>query len=206
MTFTCSGARAVASEEKAPREIPIHLPTETIRALLTSRVTQLRFPVQGRPRFAYACADARGQLTGDFFVSMQSDATRGIVGQCPFGQPGDILWVREDWQTATDGSLRYRIQALAEHDEDAKWCPAISMPRSASRLSVVVVSASVSRLRTMTQKDARAHGYVSVPGKSALEKFREGWDATNPRTPCSADPWAWILEVNSVIGACAATA
>lgn len=67
--------------ERALREIPIRLPDETIPGLLNGSVTQLRLPVQGNPRFAYACIDAHCELNEDFFGSMPNDAIRGIVGR-----------------------------------------------------------------------------------------------------------------------------
>lgn len=185
--------------EQAPREIPIRLPDETIRGLLNGSVTQLRLPVQGNPRFAYACVDAHGELNGDFFVSMPNDATRGIVGRCPLGDPGDMLWVREDWRQAEDGSLRNRVRTSGgEQDIGVTWDGAAGMPRSASRLTLVVRATSVLRLCAMARGDARAHGHVSVPGKTALDSFREAWDAAYPHTPWRQNPWVWTLEVASL--------
>lgn len=192
------GANA-ALRKQTPREIPIRLPDETIRGLLNGSVTQLRLPVQGNPRFAYACVDTRGELNGDFFVSMPNDATQGISGRCPFGEPGDVLWVREEWAQAADGSLRYRVHASGDAQEISAVCSsAAGMPRSASRITLLVRSTGVSRLRAMTRGDARTHGYVSLPGKTALDSFRQTWDATYPRTPWSANPWVWVLEVESI--------
>lgn len=170
-----------------------------MRGLLNDSVTQLRLPVLGNPRFAYACVDAHGELNGDFFVSMSNDATQGISGRCPFGEPGDVLWVREDWAQTEDGSLHYRVHASGDTQVvSATWSSATSMPRSASRIALLVQSAGVSRLRAMTREDARAHGYVSVPGKTALDSFRETWEATYPRAPWSTNPWVWVLDVENL--------
>lgn len=194
-----------ASRAGEVREIPICLPSETVRSLLNGTVSQLRFPVQGNPRFAYACVDARGELNGDFFVSMPSDATIGMTCRCPFGNPGDVLWVREDWTQVPDGSFCYRVRGSDDdaQDADTAWNGAASMPRSASRLQLAVQSRGVVRLHAMTGNDARAQGYVSVPGKIALNSFREAWDATYPNSPWRQNPWVWTLKVASLPGAVA---
>ena len=179
-----------------PREIPIRLPDDAIRGLLNGAVTRLRFPVQGNPRFAYACVDRMGELNRQFFVSMPDDATRGIVDRCPYGDPGDVLWIREDWAQGQDGSPHYRVRPEGgAQDVDTTWNNAAGMARSASRLSLGVLSTSVARLHAMARSDARAHGHVSVPGRTALDSFRETWDASYSRAPWRTNPWVWVVDV-----------
>ena len=54
---------------------------------------------------------------------------------CPYGQVGDLLWVRETWMRETEqgcptGAVIYRATDRPESDGDAplKWKPAIHMP------------------------------------------------------------------------------
>ena len=105
--------------------------------------------------------------------------------RCPYGQPGDRLWVREtmcsdgdDWWFPADGSSPegqdhfYFPSApdLENEREDVlEWMakqraanrvkvPAIHMPRWASRILLEIVSVRVERLQDITEADAKAEG------------------------------------------------
>ncbi|WP_188260679.1 hypothetical protein [Azospirillum tabaci] len=93
-------------------------------------------------------------------------------------QPGDRLWVRENFATsdaygdpailgveyAADGStlayangeLHYKEHGCAQYP--GPWKPSIHMPRWASRLTLVVESMKVQRLQDISEEDARAEG------------------------------------------------
>lgn len=182
-----------ASPAQTRREIPIHLSAATVSGLLDGTDTQLRFPVQGKPRFAYACVDARGKLNGDFFISMPTDATRGIVGRCPFGYAGDILLVREEDNPGVGGALSYRTRG-----PDAALSSVGDPSGPATGLALAVHSTVVSRLKTMTQGDARNHGHVSAPGRSALDSFRALWNGSYPNHAWETNPWVWEITVGRI--------
>ncbi len=85
---------------------------------------------------------------------------------CPFGQPGDRLWVRETWMdltgtgighwdSATGKPLRYaygaespsgRASDEARRDFGLKWRPSIHMPREACRLALEITGVRIERL------------------------------------------------------------
>jgi len=80
----------------------------------------------------------------------------------PYGQPSDLLWVRETWAFHPDfpqSTCRaiYRADRGAEHDA-AKWKPSIHMPRWASRINLEIVSVRVERLNEISEEDAMAEG------------------------------------------------
>lgn len=102
---------------------------------------------------------------------------------CPYGQPGDRLWVRETWleDPEDDGTWAYtqyvgckgsplsdipRKFQKPEHciyregwdGSDLRWRPSIHMPRWASRILLEIVSVRVERLQDISEKDARAEG------------------------------------------------
>lgn len=100
------------------------------------------------------------------------------VVRCPFGVPGDRLWVREAWMTvgwaperrwqlAYQASMQARPTELIEAPEgwreplaniQRKWVPGIHMPRWASRISLENVEVRVQRIQEITEEDARAEG------------------------------------------------
>ena len=83
---------------------------------------------------------------------------------CPFGVPGDRLWVRETWgiwdqgfdTSEESGFTIYR--ADTERPEPRRWRPSIHMPRSACRLVLEVTGVRVERLQAISEADMFAEG------------------------------------------------
>lgn len=94
--------------------------------------------------------------------------------QCPYGQPGDRLWVRETsgLQVRHDrlgGTGQFRVyrasnpNAIREitasgNATPIKWVSSIHMPRWASRITLEIISVRVERLQDISEADARAEG------------------------------------------------
>ena len=115
--------------------------------------------------------------------------------RCPYGQPGDLLYVRETWRpTVTDVACTNEYKADGAHIEiddteiDAsiwlsyrkseeqhpdlvppKWRPSIHMPRWASRLTLEITDVRVERLQDISEEDARSEGIQSKPGIAVIE-------------------------------------
>lgn len=99
---------------------------------------------------------------------------------CPYGQPGDRLYVRETWQHSNfpsgpydaDCAVFYRADYMDDpHGPDGEkspegryrfWRPSIHMPRAASRILLEVVSVRVERLQAISYDDAVAEGIERV--------------------------------------------
>lgn len=99
---------------------------------------------------------------------------------CPYGQPGDRLWVRETVMDLTGTGVEHRDKSgkrqryaygadsppgsygdQARKDYGLKWTPSIHMPRAASRILLEIVSVRVERLQDISQDDARVEGIKS---------------------------------------------
>jgi hypothetical protein len=93
---------------------------------------------------------------------------------CPYGGPGDRLWVREAWNVrglafgkrpsvaakiAAPGAWRYRATDV---DWQHGWKPSIHMPRVASRLTLEITDVRVERLQDISIDDIGREG-VQVP-------------------------------------------
>lgn len=141
--------------------------------------------------------------------------------KCPYGVPGDRLWVRETWAAphSFDGEpprslMLARIHyAATEERGGLLWRPSIFMPRWASRLTLEVVSVRVERLQEISAADAIAEGLVTwsdpprVPTvhygiehadvweTDPCKAFARGWDTINgKRAPWASNPWVWRIE------------
>lgn len=150
-------------------EKPILFSTEMVRAILRGQKTQTRRVIKPQPEVIIEGeVDFRGN-------QMEYDGVPFWKGkylsskQCPYGQPGDVLWVRETWNTSEN--VRPPINDLFIYCADVnkygitkwhtKWKPSIHMPRNAARLFLKVKNIRAERLWDITEKDAIAEGMLS---------------------------------------------
>lgn len=88
-----------------------------------------------------------------------------VMCACPYGHPGDVLWVRESWSTCYNAAtIEFDYKYKADHGlyiddvRPVKWKPSIHMPRKAARIFLRITDIRVERLQDITDKDARAEG------------------------------------------------
>jgi hypothetical protein len=149
-----------------------------VRVLLAGKKTQTRRVVRELP-------GDRGGPVGNhvkWFERGQEDPTRwcghdglGSLGwvRCPYGEPGDRLWVRETWRTVESLDAispiclaeRVPIRYMADKAERGKFRersgrtrPGIHMPRWASRIMLEVTGVRVERVQSISGYDAIAEG------------------------------------------------
>jgi hypothetical protein len=157
---------------------------EMVRALLAGTKTQTRRIVKPQPGSARALVMDDVQSHALVYDANINDPDhldiRGDI-KCPYGQPGDRLWVRETSRAVElpggiDG-LCYVADNQFRPIEDSQeameqWLsmyhyrklrgatvPPIHMPRWASRILLEIVSVRVEKLRDISEADARAEGY-----------------------------------------------
>lgn len=165
------------------RERPILFSGPMVRAILAGTKTQTRRVVKPQPAMYEP-----GQCTD--VSDMIADA---LI--CPYGRPGDRLWVRESTHRRPmlnpltgepladtyDGGAYSADGAdvLTPDGFDLAWwysrksCPSIHMPRSACRLVLEITGVRVERLQAMTLDDLCEEGIGelledpdSVPGRA----------------------------------------
>jgi hypothetical protein len=150
------------------RERPILFSGPLVRAILEGRKTQTR-------RVAKIKLDRHGFVEGE----LDDHADR-----CPYGAPGDRLWVRETWRpreladTLVDGvefpdgtfvpiaNTPEAADAWVEVNDRPgrpdRWRPSIHMPRWASRIDLEVIKVRIERVQAITEEDARAEGVAEL--------------------------------------------
>jgi hypothetical protein len=178
------------------------------RKTMTRRVLKLRDPSQ-----THSVIDDEGDGAWPYDAD---DAGQWHKARCPYGQPGDRLWVRETFMIH-GGEIAFAAtdQPLVGCD---KWKPSIFMTRLASRITLEVVAVRVDRLQDITEEDAIAEGmhefhgtgiYGCDPhgtpgplcGDSAGEAFRLLWLKINGVDSWTANPWVWVVEFTRVLEA-----
>lgn len=161
---------------------PIIFNDAMVRAILDGRKTQTRRAV--KPQHGADVVVTDGQ------VWRPSRTDYDGYASCPFGKPGDRLWVRETWipgyyhdpdgeggpmvsiiYAADNGDAMVKAPSyeLAEdwsysYSEDGDPPPArrspVSMPRWASRITLEITDVRVQRLQDISEEDAIAEGVV----------------------------------------------
>lgn len=150
------------------KERPILFTGPMVRAILEGRKTVTRRVVTPQPDFLGSMVDPNTP-----FKTLDAGLHARIT--CPYGQPGDRLWVREAW--AADA----QVDAIAPSDlsqGEPIWYPAdlsvrqtgcsmiskgrvrpsIHMPRWACRILLEITAVRVERLQDISDPGALAEG------------------------------------------------
>jgi hypothetical protein len=181
------------------KERPILFHADMVRAVLSGQKTQTRRVIRPQP------TDPGAEL------------------QCPYGLPGDRLWVREPWwrndgwdphrervalfqnwdrSTHTQISRVDRVDHLMGDPSDeglkrAGWVkhPSIHMPRWACRLTLLVTDVRAEHLWNITADDLEDEGFELTGDGGAWDQCREAWDEMYRRQgfPWLDNPWVWVI-------------
>jgi hypothetical protein len=190
------------------KERPILMNAPMIRATLrdVDPKTQTRRAIKPQP-------------TDQYFWEALSKLGRPNI-KCPYGKPGDRLWVRETWANlnadfpTVPPYFIYRADG-ADHGP-VTWKPSIHMPRAASRILLEITDVRVGRLNEISEADAQAEGapcnlpvddFIEIcksapPGHvmktGELGGHRLGfygiWCQINGILSWDANPWVWVIE------------
>lgn len=207
------------------RERPILFSAEMVRAILEGRKTQTRRIVRPQPCDMTPCGG-----TGENWVTpsictgpcgcpphMQGSPD---VDRCPYGKPGDRLWVRETWAIHRDYdrlppskvSTIAKVHYLVDGPKP-KWCGRIRssrfMPRWASRLTLEIESVSVERLQDISYADGAAEGFpfsgrpfatFEEEKAAVLAWYIDLWESINGKGSWDENPWVWKISFRPQTG------
>ena len=166
------------------KETPILMSGPMVRAILDGPKTQTR-------------RVARDVLGTDGFVKH--------LDICPYGVPGDRLWVRETlimrdaaWLYHADGSRvkvdRAHLEEMEHWDKrmSRDYCPSIHMPRWASRITLEITDVRVQRLQEISAADALEEGAMQSStwdsdAHKAFQKQMDGLPFTDEQVAAMSD-------------------
>lgn len=197
------------------RERPVLFSAPMVRSLLDGSKTQTRRVLKQAvgPSLSVGIEDESGVaelswLHGDGPGHDVHETIKRVP--CPYGAPGDRLWVRETWahhvhaqsaQRADDGPFVYAADGVAalRMRLSSKWTPGIHMFRWASRITLEVTEVRVERLQAISEADALAEGIDDgwlvrnqVPPPRVLS-YRRLWEDINGADSWNANPWVWVI-------------
>lgn len=181
------------------KEHPILFSGPMVRAILEGRKTQTRRVV--KPQFGqlWGCGIRHGETVISANVDIMTKYGTWKWINCPYGQPGDLLWVRETWcfrnghMIASKECIQYKAEGF-DPIYDSRWHPSIHMPRWASRLTLRITDIRVHRIQEIKDDDCIAEGVVGAYGLGPWDAFQEIWDSINgKRAPWESNPWVWAI-------------
>lgn len=168
------------------KERPILFSAPMVRAILNGTKTQTRRVVKPQPPantykvLQYHHPDPRPHYHAwiDSVPPGPVCAASDWAHPCPYGQPGDRLWVRETFCPIYPQDPHYNGGEPIEYDYAATyrhgdrlgdslgirkvWKPSIHMPRGACRLELEITGVRVERLNDCSEADAIAEGIDRV--------------------------------------------
>jgi hypothetical protein len=179
---------------------PILFSAPMVRAILAGTKTQTRRVLSGFfPPNAPEYDSESGRLewlNGDEVVVGMS---------CPYGQPGDRLWVREAFRPIYPQDPGYNGGQPIAYDYRAtytqgdrlgdalgikrRWKPSIHMPREASRITLEITGVRVERLQGISNFDAIEEGVDRIGGPTSCTPWKNyGLEAGAPHAMNCASP------------------
>lgn len=198
------------------KEHPIIFSTPMVRATLADLKTQTRRVIKPQP-----CGRIFPRQ-GCWSAGALSDDRR--IWVCPYGEPDDLLWVRETWANISKPGYQPEIIYKADDDHQdpandapgeyefngGKWRSPRFMFKKNARLWLEVVSVRVERVQEISHEDAVAEGVKAWMAVQGLKEFPLRaerlsmhqlaysylWDSLNAKRGYGWEhnPWVWVIE------------
>lgn len=219
------------------KERPIIFSGPMVRAILSGAKTQTRRPVRPQPSWPHYLQPMWGRSpdghdfgerhlwreVGPDYPDDSSDDRR-----CPYGQPGDRLWVREGFKLCDRNhwpDLPHRrgpgrevayYRANFDRSSATPWRSPIHMPRWASRILLEIVDVRAEQLREISEEDAQAEGVKgphfgrwtdgeskvtppeTEPPRPWAHSFYVAWREIHGHDVFPPDVWVWALTFKRV--------
>lgn len=137
----------------------------------------------------------------------------------PYGQPGDLLWVRETFFCNHFGyptgpreelleEMHYRADGTPDFEGEEiymRWQPSTHMPRWASRILLEITDVQVEHLRDITEEGAQREGAPQMhlddlggTWKTHKRGFESIWTRLHGEDSWIANPWVWVVQFSKV--------
>lgn len=205
------------------KERPILFSTPMIQAILDGRKRMTRRVVKPQPTWSEPeemdATTSEGWQTTGHSGRWWCACSAGDERNCPYGVPGDRLWVREAaWYDDEFGGrvffvdtneVRFkdgRTGGLTPHPITEESLAVTGsqvkrsgryMPRWASRITLEVTAVRVERVQDIDEWGVRAEGLRRPDdGPNIVASFRRLWNDINERRGYGWDvnPWVWVVE------------
>lgn len=207
--------------------IPILYSTEMVKAIYENRKSKTRrtkgldFINDSFSEWEYLGIDKEGR----HLMRNEYGATNAI--KCPYGQPGEIHWVRETFANLNVDFSEvqpYFVYQADLFDEDqhgpVTWKPSIHMPKTAARFFLKVTDVRIEKLQDISEEDAIAEGILfnNFGYKDYLQdasgyghpdvdyphvygprlSYKTLWQYINGEESWDTNPWVWVISFERI--------
>lgn len=184
---------------------PILFSTEMVQAILAGRKTQTRRVSKHQ---YWSHSEIIDVNRNGIFQKVDRNVS------CPYGKPGDLLWVRESFvKFETFNETLFSYKASPKTNLDVNWRPSIHMPKDAARIWLRITNIRVERLKNITEEDAIAEGVENITESkygflckwndsktgdtilgTAQTAFSYLWKSINGEQSWKENPFVWVVE------------
>ncbi|WP_417844803.1 hypothetical protein [Thalassospira sp.] len=190
---------------------PIPFKPEMVQAIIGGRKTQTRrhLKLLGHKNIT----DFGPSTTKGYDWHFRDNAMRwhdikhaDLLKRCPYGQPGDMLWVREAWKACKQmdhikpsmlGKHEPRLYLADDHLFEpacmmvtaGKYRPPMFMPRAYSRITLKITNIRVQRVQDTSPLDAVAEGITEQMTARTARNEGMAWGEVPDGTPDDAIYW-----------------
>ena len=197
------------------KQTPIIFQPEMIRALLDGAKTQMRLIIKPQPDDdAKITIGEIGTSRGIAYIG--NSRSGGIVTRvpCPYGKPGDLLWVRETFSPCLKNSVVYKAdgQGVGEFGiDEIIWKSPRFMPRKYSRLTLKITDIRVERVQDISEHDAIAEGVTLLQSCTSgylplvdninnayIRGYANLWNKINGVESWNQNPWVWAIKFDVI--------
>ena len=187
----------MGTERYSMKETGLMFKAPLVRAILDGRKTQTR-------RIAKPVRHPdMGNLYSPGALVLEHEPQHVINRACPYGQPGDRIYVRETFSQHPEwGQLAFRADGEEFEDADGwlwepKWQPSSQMPKKLARIWLEITGVRVKRLQDISTEDCISEGLNTTLRERDAEvnlkqQFKELWESTGG--DWAANPWVWVID------------
>jgi hypothetical protein len=117
---------------------------------------------------------------------------------CPYGQPGDLLWVREtfSWGDPALNNGKDFVYYRAQFDMKewpGNWRPSIHMPKKFARIWLQITDVRAELLQDISEYDAIAEGIAPTWMPMPQWQFEDLWESIHGPGSWAANPVVWVI-------------
>ena len=205
----------------------IELAPHKLDAILCNAATQLQVPLNLQPKEQYNAIHQPNKYRKGFQF-YRKDNPASALGEFfnPFGNKGDLLYVKEEWSTIGPTSQSYLLKATTPEGspddlgKSTPWQPARTMPKHLARYWLKIEHIAMQRVQDITTEQALAEGPTRCPkydlrgfkpayvDHSSADEFRfclgpkatfkQLFKANYGKLAWDKNFWCWVLTFNRV--------
>lgn len=203
------------------KQRPILFSTPMVRAIRKGTKTQTRRIVSPQPtKGLHTFISPSTVLDGSdrtTWIYSDKESSNCIEVKCKYGQPGDVLWVKETYAAygafGANGRVEYKADSKNTRSScGLPWKPSIFMPKDASRIWLKITNVRLEQLQDISRDDARAEGIERDPCTSTQFKnyvdgtttynertsFYSLWESINGKESLASNPFVWVIEFEQI--------